>query len=64
MLADDKPESRSDTVVSAGRNQVSAHRNPSHEILVLRGFRSDAERDLICEKLRVIFGQELGVKEW
>ena len=30
-------------------------------VLVLGGFPYDTERDVICERLREIFGQEYGV---
>ena len=33
-------------------------------VLVVGGFPHDTERDVICEKLREMFGQELGVKDW
>ena len=38
---------------------------PKHQrtVLVVGGFPYDTERDVICEKLREIFGHELGVKD-
>ena len=33
-------------------------------VLVVGGFANDTERDVICEKLREIFGQKPGVKDW
>ena len=33
-------------------------------VLVVGGFAYNTERDVICEKLREIFGQEPGVKDW
>ena len=33
-------------------------------MLVVGGFPYDTERDVICEKLREIFGRQPGVKEW
>ena len=39
---------------------------PKHErtVLVMGEFPYDSERDVICDRLREIFGQEFGVKEW
>ena len=39
---------------------------PKHErtVSVMEGFLYGTERDVICDRLREIFGQEFGVKEW
>ena len=46
--------------------RTGAQRPPKHHrtVLVAGGFPDDTEKELIYEKLRVIFWQELGVKEW
>ena len=43
-----------------------AHRplNINKTLLVVGGFTCDSEREVTCEKLRVIFGQEPGVSVW
>ena len=33
-------------------------------VLVVGGFPCDTERDVICEKLREMFGHEKGVTDW
>ena len=54
----------------SGPNPVYEGENGSHppksqrSVLVVGGFPCDTERDVICEKMREIFGHEQGVTDW
>ena len=64
----------SGTASSAGSSEThpeparasGAYHPPKHQrtVLVVGGFSDDTERDVTCKRLREIFGQKPGVKDW